>query len=147
MFTSRAEYRLLLRQDNADRRLMPIGRHLGLVPNEAMERLLMKEGLIQGMLKALGEAPIQPEQINGYLQSVGSDPITETERLSKILKSSEVKLGGLLELDGIHMAQLLEGVRSRAGEKLFAEVVEQAEIQVKYEGYIARRSEERRVGK
>lgn len=142
MFTSRAEYRLLLRQDNADRRLMPIGRHLGLVPNEAMERLLMKEGLIQGMLKALGEAPIQPEQINGYLQSVGSDPITESERLSKILKRSDVKLADLLELDGIHMAQSLEGVRSRADEKLFAEVVEQAEIQVKYEGYIARQVEQ-----
>ena len=128
MFTSRAEYRILLRQDNADRRLTGKGYELGLISQERYAAMLAKYEEVERCRTALEETPLTPAQVNGYLESVGSAPIENRKRISELLSRPGVSLQGLLACSS---ENLLQGADS-------AEILEDVEIAVKYQGYIDR---------
>jgi tRNA uridine 5-carboxymethylaminomethyl modification enzyme len=136
MFTSRAEYRLLLRQDNADSRLMRRGHQLGLVGLEQIRRLDQKENRIERGKGSLISTRISPSAANDYLRACGSEPITESETLSQLLKRSEVELHPLLTLGEVssdsNLHVLLEDSQAR----------ERVQIELKYEGYLKRQEEQ-----
>jgi tRNA uridine 5-carboxymethylaminomethyl modification enzyme len=126
MFTSRAEYRILLRQDNADERLTPIGRSLGLVSDIRWETFINKYNRVNTLVEELEEASLKPETINPYLASVGSAPIDASRRAADLLVRPDVTLEGLLPY--VPRGTMEEN----------KEVVDAAEIRIKYAGYIER---------
>lgn len=128
MFTSRAEYRLLLRHDNADLRLMEKGRAIGLLDQEAIGRFLRKKRVIEQETARLKKTRLKPAAINSVLQGLGTAPISEDSALEQLLKRPEVTYSVLRDL-------------SPPPEPLSRDAEEQVEIQVKYEGYIARQIE------
>ncbi len=133
MFTSRAEHRLLLRQDNADRRLTRLSCNLGLAKRERLERLETKEAALAETHQRLGSTSVKPGQINGYFESVGTQPIEESTRLAKLALRPEVKLCDLLDAAGLNdLAVPIEGVEP---------VEELAEVELKYAGYLEREME------
>ncbi len=133
MFTSRAEYRILLRQDNADLRLTPLAYRLGLRgADERMERVKAKEKAVADIERFFRETSVSPELINGYLASVGSSPAAQKVKLYNILLRPQVNLHTL--------AQALPWVADFLA-PYDKEFVELAEINMKYEGYIRREEE------
>jgi tRNA uridine 5-carboxymethylaminomethyl modification enzyme len=142
MFTSRAEHRLLLRQDNADRRLMAKGHSLGLVTNGMFERLKTKEAMVTSGMRFANECSLAPETVNQYLEKISTDGINEKEKLSKLLKRPGVSLFELLSLDSLGSQPIMRSILSIPDEKLKREILEQIEIEVKYEGYIQRQIEQ-----
>jgi tRNA uridine 5-carboxymethylaminomethyl modification enzyme len=142
MFTSRAEHRLLLRQDNADRRLMHHGYRLGLVPSQVFERLQRKEGYVEDGISAANQISLSPNTVNDYLASVGSEPITEHEKLAKLVKRTGAKLQDLAKLGSVNGQPYLARLREEKDTRFQVEVLEQIEIELKYEGYIARQVEQ-----
>ncbi|MFQ5823340.1 MAG: tRNA uridine-5-carboxymethylaminomethyl(34) synthesis enzyme MnmG [bacterium] len=131
MFTSRAEHRLILRQDNADLRLMNYGYHLGLIPSEIHQKLSLKRKRIQQSLEELKKIRVDPDNINPILNSFGSSPISEKESLYNLLKRPEVpifQLKSLCQLD----------VLNHWEDKAWNQVREQVDIEIKYEGFIRR---------
>lgn len=125
MFTSRAEYRILLRQDDADLRLTPKGRELGLVDNFRMESMEKKYSKVDELVSSLNEVSLKPAQINDYLVSVGSAPTSSSKRAADLLTRPDVALQGLLDF-------------VPRGTEYSPEILESAEIRVKYSGYIER---------
>ena len=135
MFTSRAEYRILLRQDNADVRLTPIAFELGLQDQEAMDRVNRKISAAKELIGALRKEGVSPEVANPVLDLVGSSPLSQQVKLASVLTRPHVTMEHVLEMS--------QNVRELA-ERLHVEheeAVEQAEILLKYEGYIAREEE------
>ena len=131
MFTSRAEYRILLRQDNADLRLTPIGRKIGLVSDERWADFEQKKQLVESLKNFVQREGIAPLEILDYLKSVNSTPLSQKRKLSELLIRNEITLLGLIE----NFAPLKKFV---ATHQIGREVIEQVEIEVKYSGYIER---------
>ncbi|MCD6507291.1 tRNA uridine-5-carboxymethylaminomethyl(34) synthesis enzyme MnmG [Candidatus Poribacteria bacterium] len=130
MFTSRAEYRLVLREDNADLRLMEIGRRLGLIDDETYARFSMKKRLIAQEMERLQEIKLYPNpETQQIMKEMGTAPISQPMTLRDLLKRPEVSY------------RMIERFFPPSQEMPW-QVKEQVEIQVKYEGYIRRQEEQ-----
>lgn len=136
MFTSRAEYRILLRQDNADERLTPIGEGIGLVTEHRAHLLREKMSRIDDFVKFLRETSYAPADINTYLESIGSSPVSQPGRLSEILARPGVNVEGLIGVCGV-----LNDYMNRQPTDRLREIVSSVEIAIKYRGYIDRERE------
>ena len=124
MMTSRAEYRLMLRQDNADIRLTEIGYKIGLISRERYNKFLEKKEAIDREVERLKNTTIKPtEEVNNYLKELNSSPISTGTKLSDLLKRSELTYDNMAKLD-------------HERKDLPYSVKEESEIEIKYEGYI-----------
>ena len=124
MMTSRSEYRLILRQDNADQRLMPIGAEIGLVSEEKIASLNEKIRLTEAEIKRVSRETISPtEKLNDYLVSVGTSPISVGCKIADLIRRPQVKYNDIAVFDANNPG-------------LPADVREQVELQIKYKGYI-----------
>jgi tRNA uridine 5-carboxymethylaminomethyl modification enzyme len=131
MFTSRAEYRILLRQDNADARLTPLGYKIGLVSEEKYERLLKKNAAVESFICYLQKQPIRIGEIDDYLKTIGEEPLSQGKRAFDIVLRSNVTINGLSEA----FPKIANYIKRN---ELSQEIIEQAEIRIKYRGYIER---------
>jgi tRNA uridine 5-carboxymethylaminomethyl modification enzyme len=132
MFTSRAEFRTLLRQDNADQRLTPMAHQMGMVSEERMKQLEEKIDQKTKLSKFVQELSISPEQINPYFQTVGSAAIIQKVKLSTLVTRPHVSLEAIKEFVPLLKSTLEELQNSDSDQ----EVLEQVEIDLKYGGYL-----------
>ena len=124
MMTSRAEYRLLLRQDNADLRLLEIGHRVGLISEERYQAFLHKKAQIEAEVERLHQTVVRPtKEVNEFLHQKGTSELTTGSKMDELLKRTEIRYQDLAQID----EQMPE---------FPIEVAEEVEIQVKYEGYI-----------
>jgi tRNA uridine 5-carboxymethylaminomethyl modification enzyme len=138
MFTSNAEYRLLLRQDNADRRLMPTGYKIGLINKSTYDRLMKKEKLIKEGLEHFRSTNINENRLNTYLAEKGTGSVNQSMRVATVLQRPEGKINDLLMLGYFNHDPFIKNLNLLEDEKMVREVLEQIEIEIKYEGYILR---------
>jgi tRNA uridine 5-carboxymethylaminomethyl modification enzyme len=142
MFTSRAEYRLLLRHDNADLRLMEKGRGLGLIPDEAYQRLIKKKNGMEAVKNALTKISLTPEDVNASLVQNGGSPLNEPERVWKIIKRPEADLFELMESPKIKKNETIQSLIQEHEDRLVTDIIQQVETEMKYEGYIKRQKQQ-----
>lgn len=135
MFTSRAEYRILLRQDNADLRLTPAGYELGLASVDRQERVNNKLEWIEKVKSFMRSTSISPDQVNGFLESIDTAPIKQKVKLEALLLRPQVSFDQL-----IRHIDFLEAFTSQIGADA-GEILEETEILIKYDGYINKEQE------
>ena len=132
MFTSRAEYRTLLRQDNADFRLTPLSYNLGLASKERMDNMLNKQKQVNHIVEVLNAFSIEPEEINPYLEKVGSAIVAQKQKAAQLLLRPNICLMGMIQ----SIPRLTSILNTNN-----IEAIEQAEIQTKYHTYIEKERE------
>ena len=131
MFTSRAEYRILLRQDNADLRLTPIGYEIGLISAENWEKFTEKKSLVESLISYAHEQSVKISEIESYLKRKNLEPFSQGRKLYSLIARNEFTIFELVE----ELPKLKKFVTAN---NIGREVLEQAEIQIKYKGYIER---------
>ena len=131
MFTSRAEYRILLRQDNADIRLTPIGREIGLVGDEMWQIFEQKKSLVESLISFAHNQSVKISEIESYLKRNNFEPLTQGRKLYALVSRNEFSFLELVE----ELPRLKKFVAENG---ITQEIIEQAEIQIKYKGYIER---------
>ena len=127
MFTSRAEYRILLRQDNADVRLTALGHALGLADDDRLKTVQEKQKQVASLITQFKDISIQPDQINGIIEGKGGSPIRQKQKMFSLLQRPELQVNDFLFLDVF---------KPYTSSQSNVELLEQAEIQTKYQGYI-----------
>ena len=131
MFTSRAEHRILLRQDNADIRLTPIGRKIGLVGDKMWQIFEQKKSLVESLISFAQNQSVKISEIESYLKRKNFEPLTQGRKLYSIVSRNEFSFLELVD----ELPRLKKFV---AEQGITREIIEQAEIQIKYKGYIER---------
>jgi tRNA uridine 5-carboxymethylaminomethyl modification enzyme len=135
MFTSRAEHRLLLRQDNADRRLFLYGNRYGLIPSDSLKKIFRDETLINDSINLFNNLKLHARNVNSFLENKGLSEIDSTETIAKLCKRPELSIKEVIGLIVNDVDPLV--VTLLNNEK----ALEQVEIELKYEGYIKRQYE------
>lgn len=131
MFTSRAEYRIMLRQDNADRRLTPIGYEIGLISRQRYEKFVEKNSLAESLIQYTRTQSVRISEIQNYLNSLGLPPATQGRKIFDFVLRNGITLAGLIGV----LPKLRKFV---ADNGITDEIIEEAEIEIKYSGYIER---------
>lgn len=134
MFTSRAEYRILLRQDNADERLTPLAHSIGLASDDRLKKVDEKREGIQSFRKHIETTSVAPDQINPYLETKKSSPIKQKVKLHSILSRPHITLDELVE----HLPSLSEFIETETVDPV---IMESTQLLIKYEGYIQKEEE------
>ncbi len=127
VFTSRAEFRILIRQDNADERLMPIGYKLGMVGKDEYDSFTQKYEIINKLYRYIQDTSIEPSFVNQYLEANNSSPLNQKKKLFDVIIRPEISLKDIQEKLNI---------LSTEGQELSPEILEAVEIKIKYQGYI-----------
>ncbi len=134
MFTSRAEHRILLRQDNADLRLTNLGRRIGLVDDERYIRFTQKKEEVDGLFDLISDYTVRPEKMDPMLEAKGTTKLSQPVKAKSLIPRPQLRLQNLLDAD-VELANKVNQITKNRY------VIEQVEIQIKYDGYIKREFE------